>query len=348
MKESIRSIQQDGYSKPLLEVVKQLISRKSCIEIIQHSEHSYCSISSHYGLSAYHEGLVEESSSVLSELCLNGVIEVDITSHKLLRVNGKDVNGVEHNQVLDLSDDGERWEGDVLNNQPCGWGVLYDNEGEKAYEGFRIGEVNVCYGRSYYSDIQKVEYEGEWFEGKRWGRGVQYDRNGKTMFDGEWMNDKPLEKRVEIMRANQLLHNRIEELIVSNGCCNGREWSAFDLSVLMCLRELTVGDHCFQSVNEVRITDLHRLERVVIGKKCYVLENASLSTSDSSYCRFYLKNCEKLKELKIGRYSFCDYTVCKIENLPSLEVIEVGDLNEASWNFKCGSLLIKGDCQRMT
>ncbi|KAM7454178.1 hypothetical protein BLSTO_05068 [Blastocystis sp. subtype 1] len=37
------------------------------------------------------------------------------------------VSGIEHKQVLDLNDDGERWEGDVLNNQPYGWGVLYDS-----------------------------------------------------------------------------------------------------------------------------------------------------------------------------------------------------------------------------
>ena len=105
------------------------------------------------GLCWCHEGLVEKSPSIVVELCLNRVIEVAIASHTLLRVNGEDVKGIEHAQVLDLSDDGERWEGDVLDNQPYGWGVVYDSENRMAYEGFRIGDVNVCYGRSYYSDI---------------------------------------------------------------------------------------------------------------------------------------------------------------------------------------------------
>ena len=108
----------------------------------------------------YYQGIVEKSSSLLIQWSVEKVIEVDTASHKLLIVNGEEVNGIEHNQVLDLSDDGERWEGDVLNNQPYGWGVLYDSDGEKKYEGFRIGEVNVCYGTRYYSDIQKPEYEG--------------------------------------------------------------------------------------------------------------------------------------------------------------------------------------------
>ena len=116
------------------------------------------------GLCWYYEGLIKESHSVVMELSLNRVVEVSVDSHELLRVNGEVVNGIEPNEVLNLSDDGERWEGDVLNNQPCGWGVLYDSENRMAYEGFRIGSVNMCYGTQYYSDIQRVEYKGEWCE----------------------------------------------------------------------------------------------------------------------------------------------------------------------------------------
>ena len=39
-------------------------------------------------------------------------------------------------------------------------GALYDSENRRVYEGFRLKDVNVCYGIQYYSDIQKVEYEG--------------------------------------------------------------------------------------------------------------------------------------------------------------------------------------------
>ena len=106
----------------------------------------------------WYEGLVEKEHSVLVELGLNRVIEVNVKSHELLRVNGEDVSGVEHNQVLDLNDDGERWEGDVLNDEPYGWGVLYDSENRMVYEGFRLKDVNVCYGTQYYSDIGVIEY----------------------------------------------------------------------------------------------------------------------------------------------------------------------------------------------
>ena len=60
-----------------------------------------------------------------------------------------------------------------------------------------------------------------------------------------------------------------------------------------------------------------------------------------------MKNCERLRELKMGRYSFSDYDVCEIENVPSLEVIEMGELNEASGNFEYGSLQLKSEWDEM-
>ena len=300
------------------------------------------------GLCWCHEGLVEKFPSIVMELCLNRVIEVDIASRTLIRVNGEDVNGIMSNQVLDLSDDGERWEGDVLDNQPYGWGVYYDSENRRVYEGFRIGDVNVCYGIQYYSDIQKVEYKGGICEGKRWGRGIQYDRNGKTVFDGEWMNDdNQIEKRVVVNEEYQFLHNHLEELIVENNSCNGREWTALDLGFISHLRLFQVGNECFKCVKEVKLIGLNELEKVVIGMSSFTKQKNRERPSYNPSRHFYLKNCERLRELKMGRYSFSDYSVCEIENVPSLEVIEMGELNEESWNFCDASLELKSDCERM-
>ena len=288
----------------------------------------------------YYEGVVEMSGSAMAELCLDRVIEVDVDSHELLKVNGEDVKGIEHAQVLNLSDDGERWEGDVLNNEPYGWGVLYDSENRRAYEGFRIGEVNVCYGTRYYSDIGVIEYEGELCEGKRWGRGVHYDRSGKTIYEGGWLDDDhTTEKHVEMNEHCPLLHCYIEELRVQRKCCNGPEWRALDLSYMSNLRLLQVGDKCFRNVKEVKWIGLSQLESIVIGKKSFTRVE---SDEDIDFCsHFYLKNCERLKELKIGYYSFNEYWVCRIENVDRLEVVEIGELSDASYNFYSASLRLR-------
>ena len=336
----------EGESEVLTPLVKILKYQAYCELILKKDVKDPHMVLHKNGLCGYHEGLVEKFPSIVVELHLNAVIEVDIASHTLIRVNREEVSGVEHKRVLDLSDDGERWEGDVLDNQPYGWGVLYDSENRMAYEGFRIGDVNVCYGIQYYSDIHKVEYKGEICEGKRWGRGIQYDRNGKTVFDGEWMNDdNQIEKRVVLNEENQLLHSHIEELIVENNSCNGPEWAVLDLSFISHLRLLEVGDKCFENVKEVKLIGLSKLERMVIGKKSFTKKKNSDGNDPNR--RFCLKNCERLRELKIGRYSFSDYSVCEIENLPTLKVIEMGKLNEWRRVFKYASLELKSDSQRM-
>ena len=346
MRDSIERIRRDGYSEVLLKWAKKWRAEKlgkdtanagnGCISF---------TMLPFNGLCRYHRGIVEKSASVIAEISLCKEIEVDIQSRELLRVNRMDLSGIEHARVLDLSDDGERWEGDVLQNKPFGWGVLYDKDGEKVYEGFRIGDVNVCYGRSYYPDVQKVEYEGEIYKGKRWGRGVQYDRNGNTVFDGEWMDDEQIEKSMVLNEENQLFHNHIEELIISDGCCNGRECKVFDISFFIKLRRLIIGNGCFKKVETVRLIGLSQLERVVVGDCCFKKDYHCLYYD--RHCCFYLKNCPQLKELKMGCYSFSDYSVCEIENVPSLEVIEMGRLNYYSYNFFYASLELKSDCERM-
>ena len=345
MKESVSRIQQYGSSQPLLDLLNRWRIQKLSVEYAKNNKEDAYVVFVHHDRLSWYEGIVEMASSVLLELNEERMIEVDVDSHELLQVNGEDVSGIEHKQVLNLNDDGERWEGDVLNDEPYGWGVLYDKEGEKAYEGFRIGDVNVCYGTRYYSDIQKVEYKGVMCEGKRWGRGVQYDRKGNKVFDGEWVNDEQLSKRVELSEENQLLHSRIEELVVGNNSCNGEEWSALDLSFMSKLRLLEVGDICFKYVDEVKLIGLNRLESVVIGKNCFTKKKNSGGNDPNRH--FYLKNCERLRELKMGRYSFSDYSVCEIENVDSLEVIEMGELNIESCSFSCASLELKSDSDGM-
>ena len=139
----------------------------------------------------------------------------------------------------------------------------------------------------------------------------------------------------------------VVEIVVSDNCCKEEEVRVVDLSGFVSLRELRVGDWCFNRTKELKLIGLKELERVVIGK---------LSFAKYPYCsddgidpnrHFYLKNCERLRELKIGCYSFIDYSVCEIENVPSLEMIEMGELNEESGNFYYASLELKSDSQGM-
>ena len=137
----------------------------------------------------------------------------------------------------------------------------------------------------------------------------------------------------------------MEVIIVDNNACNDKCFTALALSFFSNLKVFEVGDYSFSFVNEVKLIGLSKLERVVIGKNSFTKEKNDWGNDRNRH--FYLKNCERVRELKFGRYSFSDYSVCEMENVPSLEVIEMGDLNEESNNFYHASLELKSDSEGM-
>ena len=99
-------------------------------------------------------------------------------------------------------------------------------------------------------------------------------------------------------------------------------------------------------MNEVKLIGLKELERVVIGQKSFTKKkDDSPMSSLNPYRHFYLRDCERITLLKIGRYSFADYSVCEIANTNALEVIDIGDLDpdHKCWNFYYASLELKGE-----
>ena len=131
------------------------------------------------------------------------------------------------------------------------------------------------------------------------------------------------------------------EIVIGNGECDGYVWSVLDMSVYRGLKRLEIGGYNFKNVRELRLIGLSELESVEIGRYSFTkYKNVYRLTHDSNR-HFYLKNCPKLKSLKIGEYSFSEYTVIEIENVDALETIEMGDLDDESYNFHGASLELK-------
>ena len=131
----------------------------------------------------------------------------------------------------------------------------------------------------------------------------------------------------------------VEVMNVSDNSWNGKNLTELDLSGFVKLRKIKVGDECFKNVKRVNICGLSELESVEIGMNSFTQhKNSSGNTPNRHFC---LKNCPKLKSLKMGRYSFSDYSVCQIENVNALEVIEMGKLSEWSGNYHYASLELK-------
>ena len=114
-----------------------------------------------------------------------------------------------------------------------------------------------------------------------------------------------------------------------------------DLSKYVNLKNVSIGNDCFENQDVLNLTGLHSLERVMIGENSFTKEKNS-SGNDANR-KLYVKNCDALKELKIGVYSFSDYSVIEIENVNSLELIEMGDMSIESYNFLYASLELKSE-----
>ena len=133
--------------------------------------------------------------------------------------------------------------------------------------------------------------------------------------------------------------DEMTDLVIGGYACPFDNVTAFDLSVYPRLKSVTIGDYGFEYVNVLNITGLNELESVVIGKNSFTKKKNGYGSDPNRH--FYVKNCPKLKSLKMGRYSFSDYSVIEIENVDALEVIEIGNVNQDSYNFYSASLELK-------
>ena len=144
-----------------------------------------------------------------------------------------------------------------------------------------------------------------------------------------------LEYGMSILRGS----DEVTDLVTGGYACPLESMTTFDLSVYPRLKSVTIGDYGFEYVNGLKLIGLSELDNVVIGTNSFTQHKDSYGNDPDRH--FYLKNCPKLKSLKMGRYSFSDYSVIEIESVDALEVIEIGELNEESNNFYYASLELK-------
>ena len=136
----------------------------------------------------------------------------------------------------------------------------------------------------------------------------------------------------------------VTELTIAPYSCNDETITLFDVSGMSGMRSVDIGHECFMHVEKTKFIGLNKLERVTIGKNCFTEKKNTYS--DNPRRAFFLKDCARVRELRIGEYSFSDYSVCEIENDPALERIEMGDLNvlHCSCSFFNSSLELRSVC----
>ena len=154
--------------------------------------------------------------------------------------------------------------------------------------------------------------------------------------------------------------NDLNELESSINNLNIPSWSfnnelnmnELNLNRFMNLESIVIGNDCFELVQTFQIEGLNRLQILKIGDNSFTQVKSNDFENDSagsvSKCRnesksFHILNCELLKVIEIGCYSFCDFGgEFELRNLDNLESIKIGRIGYLSMNFLRNSFVIRG------
>ena len=188
-------------------------------------------------------------------------------------VQDVDLSQVHHYQIADLPSDQEGcWEGDVLNGIPYGWGEVVDSTNRLLYCGFRIGNVNVCYGTSYNPQTSTIEYQGHWCFGKRWGSGSIYLPTGEK-HEQEWLNNQLTYYSTATFSNNVStlfgIHSLIQELRIGDDSCV--DSVCFRMECYCALQSIKLGREAFANCRKCFLCHLPKLESIEMGD--HSLEN---------------------------------------------------------------------------
>ena len=285
-----------------------------------------------------------------------------VNDEKVLKVFGNhQIGDISYNEeqstrvvegIVDL-DHGSRFEGLVLTDEkegkigiPFGYGEMYDDDGLLLYKGIMINWKRFGYGTSYHDNGLK-EYEGYWCDDHRFGIGKVYDRYGKLVKECEWING--IESIINYEgNGSEPLNMGMKHLKLTDNCVLD-DW---DVSLLLNLESIEIGDDCFGSVQTFQIDGLNRLKTIKIGNNSFTQVKLNDFKIDwdgfTSKCQnesksFHILNCKSLKVIEIGCCSFIDFGgEFELRNLDNLESIKIGVNGNVTMNFYFSSFIIRG------
>ena len=269
-----------------------------------------------------------------------------LNDEKVLKVLGNDkIGDISYNEesivkgIVDL-DSGSRFEGRLLKKDkmgiPFGLGEMYDDNGKLMYKGIMINWKRFGYGVNYHDNGEK-EYEGYWCNDNRFGKGIVYDRYGKLVKECVWYNGNEIDIDNYEGDGSKPMNIGIKHLKLSDNCIL-KDW---DVSWLLNLESIEIGDDCFESVQTFRIDGLNQLKSLKIGLNSFTQNDIDDGGDESK--SFHILNCKSLESIEIGEQSFSDFGgQFELKNLPALQWINFGNNSCDSCNFYNSSFVIRG------
>ena len=256
---------------------------------------------------------------------------VNVLNHSMIvlkglkgeELNEMDLSELIENEIVDLNDDGMRWEGEVLKGDLFGYGCLYDEENELEYEGWMIEGKKRCYGIEYWNDIGLKKYCGCYYDGLKNGYGLLYDRNGMIEYEGLFKDDVIIDVNDDMRMkwiddCELIVTSCIESLIIADHF-NRPDISSLILNYsLISLKQIDIGNDCFEKANRFVINGFNELDGVIIGSDSFCLHEKHRYES-----KCLIINCNQLNEINIEENSFKYYESFELKNLRSLISIQL-------------------------
>ena len=92
-----------------------------------------------------------------------------------------------------MNEKGEILKGNSLNHIPFSYGCIYESRNHLLFKIFMFNRMEVCSGAVFFGDIGVVEYEKDYYRNKINGYRRLYDKKNELIYEGEWLNDNPLD-----------------------------------------------------------------------------------------------------------------------------------------------------------
>ena len=140
----------------------------------------------------------------------------------------------------------------------------------------------------------------------------------------------------------QSLTSSVSSITIPDWTCNDIDYTIFDFSRFTRVESIEIGNDCFEFVKTFQIDGLNRLKTIKIGNNSFT-QKKNWYGNDASKS-FHILNCESLKSIQIGEYSFSDFGgEFELKNLPQLQSIQIGTIgSDSSSNFRYSSFVIRG------
>ena len=243
------------------------------------------------------------------------------------------------------------YEGSIEKGFSRTYGKEYDDEGKKViYEGEFVDGQRYGLG-VLYNDNNEIIYNGEWVKGLR-----------KNAYDCRYIL-LPLLLWFCVYTVTFFIRIKLYVLLILNAFyyyCLVSIWVNYcrRMSHLLgvtrdCRPHITKRLYTYddgfvkfkgnvgKDVKTFKIDGLNQLKMIKIGNNSFTQKKNSDGNDKSK--SFHIVNCESLESIQIGRYSFIDFGgKLELKNLPKLQSIQIGTIGSDSYNFFWSSFVIRG------